>query len=281
MLNRIIIFFIGISLYATQLHAGPANPDQVTISQPDGSKLLTRLHGDEFQNWTEHLTSGHTIIRNKSNGFWEYAEQNADGTLKGSGIKVVPDGSNAPTNIKKGLIPPRNKAHAEQMNLMLKDIYQERLNAAKAAAMSDGTVSAAVGDWIPVPVSGPRKMLLILVGFADRALATTPASWNSLVFDTSAKSVAKYYKENSFNTLTITPVTTTQPGIPTGIISVTLDTNHPNTGGEYTFASDQAWGNAALSAAAPYVDYASLDTNGNGILEPSEVVIYSSVPTFS
>jgi len=274
MLNRILIFFICLSLFATQLYAGPANPDPVTISQPDGSKIVTRLHGDEFQNWTEHIDSGHTIIRNKSNGFWEYAEQNTDGTLKGSGIRVLPDGSNAPSNIKKGLIPPRNKEHAEQMSLMLKEVYQERLNAAKAATISGGTVSAAVGDWVPVPVSGSKKLLLILVSFADRALATTPASWNSLVFDSTAKSVAKYYKENSFNTLNVSPVTTSQPGSSTGIISVTLGTNHPNTGGNYTFYSDQTWGNAALSAAAPYVDYASLDTNNNGIIETSEAMIY-------
>jgi M6 family metalloprotease-like protein len=117
-------------------------------------------------------------------------------------------------------------------------------------------------------------MLLILVSFADRQLGTTPASWNSLVFDSAAKSVAKYYNENSFNTLTITPVATSQPETPAGIVSVTLDTNHPNTGSYYTFASDQAWGNAALQAAYPYVDYDSLDANRNGILEPSEVVIY-------
>jgi hypothetical protein len=73
----ITIFAIHM-LASTVSQAAPANPDVMDITQPDGSTLSTRLHGDEFQSWTKLAQSGHTILRNKANGYWEYAEQNRD-----------------------------------------------------------------------------------------------------------------------------------------------------------------------------------------------------------
>jgi M6 family metalloprotease-like protein len=259
--------------------AGPANPDPVDITQPDGSIITTRLRGDEFQNWNELEETGHTIIRNHSTGFWEYAAQNSDGTLRGSGVTVKPRGQNAPVNIPKGLRPPRKKELEKQMNEMLKDVYRQRVSKTRSGISQDGPIIyAAPGDWLPpTPVSGTRKMLLILISFSDKAISTTPASWYTAVFDTTAKSVAKYYKENSFNTLNITPASHTQSGNPAGVVSVTLSTAHPNSynlSDAALFTSDQTWGNGALQQAAPFVDFNSLDTNGDGNLDPSEVVIY-------
>ena len=70
------------------------------------------------------------------------------------------------------------------------------------------------------------------------------------------------------------PIAHTQAGNPPGIVSVTIAGNHPNLGGDFTFASDQAWGNSALQQAAPFVDFNGLDTNYDGKLDNSEVVIY-------
>lgn len=258
---------------ATSSIAAPAIPAPVEIIQPDGTRISTRIRGDEFQGWVELHKTGHTIIRNKTTGFWEYAEMQPDGNLGSSGIKAEPKGANAPAGFPRGLKPRRNKDAEQQMNLMLKDMYQERLDRSKMKVLPDLS-AAASGDWTPLPVSGSKKMLVVLVGFADRAFATTPASWNGAVFDTAAKSVAKYYNENSFNNLNVSPAANTQSGMPAGIVSVTLATNHPNTGGDYTFDSDQAWGNSALAQAADLVDFKGFDTNGDGILDPSELVIY-------
>jgi len=285
-----LLYIIVLNLItASSLYAGPANPDPVDILQPDGSKITIKMHGDEFQNWSELEGTGHTIIRNHSTGFWEYADQSSDGALKGSGIKVQPKGRNAPANIPKGLRPPRDINSEQQMNLLLQDVYQQRLSGTGNVMPSEGASdSAAAGDWVPAPVSGSRKMLLVLVGFADKPFSTTPSSWSTDVFDSAAKSVTKYYRDNSFNTLNITPVSHSQLGNPDGVVSVTLAlTNHPNLGPTWSsldtatkFNSDQAWGNSALALVAPYVDFNSLDTNGNGILEPTEVVIYFIVAGF-
>lgn len=251
------------------LYAAPANPEPSSVSQPDGTAITIVTEGDEFQNWVEVKETGHTIIRNNDNGYWEYAEQAPDGRLRGSGIRVLPNGINAP-HLPKGLKPPRNKEHEERMQQMVQETYQERLAAAAPPQQS----AAAPGDWTPTPVSGAKKLLVILVSFADRPITTTPASWSTAVFDTAASSVAKYYKENSFDTLTVTPVAHSQIGNPAGIISVTIASNHPNLGGSYTFSSDQAWGNSALAQAASYINFNSFDTNGDNKLDTSEIVIY-------
>ncbi len=31
--------------------ANPACPDSIQVTQPDGTKLWTMIHGDEFYNW--------------------------------------------------------------------------------------------------------------------------------------------------------------------------------------------------------------------------------------
>jgi hypothetical protein len=63
--------------------ASSASPEQIIITQPDGTnfkakihgdELKAKIHGDEFHNWVEAEGSGHTVIRNHKNDNWEYEE---------------------------------------------------------------------------------------------------------------------------------------------------------------------------------------------------------------
>jgi len=87
--------------------AGLAAPGTIDITQPDGTTFKATMNGDERQNWVETADSCHTVIRNRVSGFWEYAEKQSDGTLKGSGIKVDPSGKNAPASIPKRVKPDK------------------------------------------------------------------------------------------------------------------------------------------------------------------------------
>lgn len=259
----------------TTLYAGPASPDPVDVQQPDGSTIGARIHGDEFQGWTESEDTGHTILRNKTSGYWEYAEQAKDGTLRSNGIRVLPKGLNAPSELPKGLRPPRNRDNERRMQHLL-NLQQLQANDATTSSLSSNSSGLVSEDaiWNPTPVSGTKKMLVILVSFADRPMQTSTANWYSSVFDESVKSVAKFYKDNSFSFMRITPISHSQLINPAGVVSVTLPTTHPDTRGKYTFESDQAWGNSALALASAYVDFNGLDSNGNGKLETTEAVIY-------
>jgi len=252
-------------------YAGPALDDFIDIQQPDGASFKARKHGDEFQHWTE-TEGGHTVIRNKKTNEWEYAEQNPDGTLRGSGQKVIPD-QKAPANIPRNLKPPRNTKAEKALSQSLQEIYNSRIPSSSTTPLSQSTVSTsyAVGDWTPLPVSGVRKIIVLLVNFTDRSLTTTPSGWSTSVFSTTVgvKSVANYYQDNSFNTLSITPVPHSQAGNPAGVVTVSVPYVHPDNG-----TVESTWVAAAINAADPYVDFSSLDTNSNGYIDRTEAVVY-------
>ena len=280
MLKPLLLTVALFLAFTPPLYAGPASPDPIDIVLPDGSSIRARIRGDEFQGWTESEDTGHTIIKNKASGYWEYAEQAEDGSLRLSGIRVSRKGGEVPPATPKGLRPPRHKDLELRMHQMLNDVYQQRLESSsmvspQSSAPSDGFgAEAAPGDWLPVPVSGARNALIVLINFADRALQTTPANWYTSVFDENARSVAKYFKDNSFGLMTVSPVPHTQIGSPAGVVSVMVPDTHPNYGKDYVAATEKTILNHALAHAATFVNFAGYDSNGNGALEQSELTIY-------
>jgi M6 family metalloprotease-like protein len=248
-------------------YAVPAAPDVVDIDQPDGTKFKARTHGDEFQNWVEAVDSGHTVVRNKETGHWEYAEKQPDGTLKSSGIKVDPTGQLAPHFIEKGVRPDRDVERENQHKDSLRRVYNKRLapSYSSSSGGSDGVQTSgplsAPGDWVPTPVSGSPKVLIVLINFANRTLTTTADNWYHTIFDTTpgVKSVANFYHQNSFGNLTVTPAFTgtTHPGI----VAVTIADNHPNCGKSFDKSTEMTILSHALAQATAAVDLSSFDPN--------------------
>lgn len=266
------VLFAFMAILPQESQAVPALNSDKMITQPDGTSFVARTKGDEFQHWTEETAGGHSIVHNPKSGFWEYAEPSADGSLQGSGVKVDPEGKTAPAHLSPGLKPTRNEGMKGFQKEMLNQIYQERLERSAV----DSSIEFAAGDWTPVPVSGPKKVLVILVNFANRALKTTASNWNAVTFSTAtgAKSVANYYKQNSFTKMSISPVPHTQNGgANPGLVTVTVADYHPDTQ-DPTYAVESTWINHALAKAASFVNFAALDTNANGILDTSEVSVY-------
>lgn len=269
----LILFLLTLVLVGTAVSslAAPAAPGSVRLDNPDGSSFNGHIQGDEFQHWIE-TDSGHSVVRNPRSKAWEYAEKAPDGTLRGSGMMVVP-GLPAPAQIKRHLKPKRDDAAAAQFSAGLQEIYQQRVSAPAPSSTTSTavTTSLAPGDWTPTPVSGSRKILLILVNFSDRTLTTTANDWYGSVFDTTpgVKSVANFYKDNSFGALSIQPVSHSQTDNPAGVVTVTVPYVHP-----YNGTAEQTWVSAAIDAAASYVNFAALDADKDGILERNEAVVY-------
>jgi M6 family metalloprotease-like protein len=250
--------------------AGPASPDPTQITQPDGTTFQAVMRGDEFQGWME-TADGYTVVRNANSGAFEYATRGPEGEMIPSGIVVSASSTSASQDLMppKGLRPPRN-ADLEQ--------YQaDFLNALRAARTPTGINGVQTGTWTPTPVSGPKKILVILVNFTNMSMSSGASTyWNNAIFNTGASSVAKYYQDNSYSSVSISPVTHTQAGSPSGVLTVNLAQNHPNCGNisGCNYATESAWINGALAAAAPYVNFPSLDTNGDGTISVDEALIY-------
>ena len=78
----VIFLTIGVS-------ARPVRPGHFVATQPDGSTFLSTLIGDESAR-IRKTAEGHAIIQG-SDGWWYYAEYDADGLRRSSGCRVGED----------------------------------------------------------------------------------------------------------------------------------------------------------------------------------------------
>ena len=59
-MKKILFLMLGLVCSLSML-AMPACPDSIQVTQPDGTKLWTRGHGDEFYSWRSN-TDGNVKI---------------------------------------------------------------------------------------------------------------------------------------------------------------------------------------------------------------------------
>ena len=237
------------------IFAGSATPEPVLITQPDGTKFQAYIRGDERGGWFETL-AGDSIFKNAEDGYWEYATiRKAQGGLAGEGLRV---GVSKPPPLARKLKP------------VLRDLR---------VPWSPGKRA----NWDPQHQQGTRNVLVVMVSFADRNFTTEVADWNRVIFGETPeeKSVARFYRDNSFGKVDIQPVLTNQPGMPQGIVQVQLSGPHPNYGDGDSFPSSLAhndaeteWINQALAGIGPFVDFGAYDANKNGRLTTQELNVY-------
>ena len=236
--------------------AVPAMPGHVQVVQPNGFVINSHIKGDEFQNWTE-ADDGYSIIKNQQDSYWYYAVRNSSGYLVPSGIIYLPNVIR-PMSIMPHQMPDRNP-----------------LDKSVKSSSNNAALLGGSNVWTPVPSSGEKKMLIIMVEFQNRTFNTTPQSWYNAYFDTTpgAKSTANFYKDNSRGKVSITPLATSQSGCPSGVIRIKMSGNHPNYAGNIDYYTEVAWLNEAVSLASAYVDFSALDVNGNGVLDNTEASV--------
>ena len=88
-----LLSIVAAGLLALGAWAVPACPTPFVTSQPDGTSVTLRLHGDEFYSFTT-TADGYTVIRG-ANGAWEYARR-VDGRLEATGMVAHDAGSRSP-----------------------------------------------------------------------------------------------------------------------------------------------------------------------------------------
>lgn len=222
-----------------------AYPDAIEVKQPDGTVLKVKQHGDEWFNWTA-TTDGYRIVRN-SLGVFEYAAINRVGKVVASGKKAY-DKSNRPLEHKAFLNPLPLHVGVNESEIV-------RAKVAKAPASLLKSVSQAPA----FPVSGSRKLLVILANFSDTQPSFTQSAFNNLMNQTNYNgtgSFRDYHLENSNGKLDITSTVTAW---------VTL----PQTR-EY-YAPEAKWGEFAFDAIkaadAAGVDFSQFDNDGDGTVD--------------
>ncbi|MGG3725973.1 M6 family metalloprotease domain-containing protein [Bacillus wiedmannii] len=247
----ISVFSLICVLYVeTNAFAAPAYDGVVNMKQPSGESFEGTLHGDEWFHWVS--TKNGDVLLQDQKGYWNYAELTSD-ELKSTGKKYKIDKKPSmavnENNLNKWIkkYNPQAKKKQEYMNKL-------QIEAPKNI---DGTVT---------PVLGNKKLLVLLIGFTDVDIAYNDNDWSNKFFSTNQKSVKNYYNEVSNGKVQITPASETYGTQNDGVVKIKLDYDHPSTSGKSmgTVITD------ALAKADSQVNFASLDTNNDQIIDSKD-----------
>ncbi|WP_432479269.1 M6 family metalloprotease domain-containing protein [Nocardioides sp. GXQ0305] len=259
--------FAALALTSSPASAGEAAPVTVTLTQPDGEKIVARQWGDEYYNGLE-TKAGHTIVQ-RADGYWVYAHQRPNGTLTKS-TRIA--GDDAPA-VAKHL---RDQA---EINRALAQHEGTRPTPPGGRELSGQTrvparAMAPASGPAPAPALGDAPTLVILTQFTDRdSLGTTPAQWHDRFFGPD-RSVRDYYDQASLGQLNFVPANDSSGTADDGVVGW-VDLDMPNPGWEQSQynADNKEAAKQAIIAADPYVDYAAYDTNNNDVVDNTELHI--------
>lgn len=143
-LRIILISLCLISISDMPAYSVPAYPKPVKYTQPDGTTVVYRIMGDEYNHWLE--STGGYVLKKSDKGYLCYATKNDKGTIV-AGTTYTGDDKQAPA--KARLLKRSDMIKANDVAL--------NTTGPKKALQINGTF----------PLTGKRKLLMLLVNFAD------------------------------------------------------------------------------------------------------------------
>lgn len=170
-------------LLPSPARAVPAAPGLAELTQPDGTRVMIALKGDESSKRHEDAR-GYTVLRDTATAAWVYAEKAADGSLRPGSYRV---GAADPARL--GLTP--------------------RLSDTSAAARQKAPIAAASRPARAPITSGTTRNLVILARFSDTPNTYSQAQFDALfntagyAVDGATGSVKDFFLEASRNALVV------------------------------------------------------------------------------
>ena len=183
-MKKILLAILCIFSCIYAAYAVPALNRPITVTQPDGTVLTIRIHGDEFLHWT---TCGNFLVAKASDGYWRYASFDSEGVSKALGERVRID---LPGD-GKGIRPPKSaidKAREKRERLTGLKKKASKRTAARMSPISEGT----------------KRFLILLIEFSDKNFTKQKSNFEDMLNSTSYSyngatgSVNKYYQDVSF-----------------------------------------------------------------------------------
>ena len=147
-----------------------------SITQPDGSIVSCFASGDEYHNWL-HDKDGYTIVKDPDSGWYAYAI--SGGQKITPGAQIAGRDNPASANIQPGI----------------------NLDVAEYRKLRNSRYQAP--DGRTAPSTGTINNLVVFIRFSDQTEFDQTFNSYSSWFNTGAASLKNYYREVSFNQLTI------------------------------------------------------------------------------
>ncbi|MCL2152609.1 MAG: dockerin type I domain-containing protein [Oscillospiraceae bacterium] len=260
-----------ILLWSVTARAVTVCPDPVAVVQPNGETIQLYPKGDEFLSWLED-EQGYLLDFDESKEGFCYAEWSDNGPVSNGELVGEVNVLSMLSRCDKGSDIPRIiRDKAEQT--------REQVMPAHNAPLTPPILSDAPNSPVVNNVSAlKRNLLIIYVRWQNESniQQLTPFTGQqiyNLVFNSATNSVNSYYRElfNSQEDI-IVPATVSSPlGGYQGILQVTLTGSHTNPGDntalQFNLLKD------AMQAASLHINFATYDTNGDGVLQTSELSI--------
>ena len=244
----VVAAILGGMLFSSPAVAIQASPVPVALKQPDGTPIVLRVRGDEYQNWFEDLR-GYTVIRAEKT--YVYAASDAVGRLVATSWRV---GSVDPEalGLTPGLTPPPAKRPDAPT---------------RAVGAKDN------------PTSGTIKNLVVLCMFSDHVQGThtRPREDYEKVFNAAGGdpslaptgSVRDYYLEASYGALTID--STIAPWVTLPHDEAYYAASNNGLGGTYP-NNAKGMVKDALDLLDPLIDFTEFDGDEDGYIDAITVI---------
>ncbi len=123
----------------------------------------------------------------------------------------------------------------------------------------------------PSPVVAEKRPLLVIrLSYNNITFQNSAHSWEDKIFGFKDHQLNSYYKEISKGNFTFVAVQESEGTLNDGIISITLNKNHPDSDASFSIHSDLF---DALTLTDSYIDFSQYDTNRNGTISPDEMLL--------
>ena len=246
--NLLFIFVILLLGSASVLHAVPAIPHPIVMTQPNGDTLTVRIKGDERINWYESM-DGYTLLFNHA-GYLSYAQLDVNGDLQ-------------PSEIIATAIEHRNSTVQSFLNTIEKRLFFSDLQTQLRLQVWQIEENAQTRNTREV--IGQYKTICAFVQFPEKAMTIPMSRFESLMNQlgyttTGSGSVRDFFRESSYNQFDL-------------IITLTGVYTAPNSESYYAGSNGTAncqslarW-LAQQVAAEPDINFADYDSDNDGVVD--------------
>jgi len=242
----IICLVLLLFSYGKSVQAVPANSEKRVFEQPNGESFTASLYGDERVNYL--VAEDGSVLKKDKDSYWCYS------------------------NMKYGKIVPLNKKYkldSAPVDKLTSTNMSYKLQMQKPLLATESI--KPISKVSSTPPSSQQNVLVILTQFNDVKLTYSARAWYDTIFNPSTKSMNNFYKQSSFNKLNFLPAQESEGTVNDGIVTVSLNYNHPNYGGDLDGIDYDL--QQALLKTNNYVDFKVYDKNGDGKLVTDELHI--------
>ena len=262
--------------------AVPIAPVEIKVEQPGGFSFSVFPKGNIAREWVE-THDGYAV--QKVSDKWFYLNRGSDGvpvlTNLEVGLTTQSDllslaKANSILFEKRGLTPSEHESLSitPRQNL---NVDSNALNKNHFGGLQVlHSPSAKKNGFYTLPsritrsqqaLSFTQNILVIRVAFNNQAFKYDAASFEQLMFSGN-NSVKNFFLKASHDNYTIVGINESEGTANDGIVSITLNMDHPNS--KY---GSTAMIQGAIAAADPYVNYSSFDANSDGYISAKELSI--------